>query len=146
MHWLFSVYVAFLFFILTPAILVRLPPKGGKFTVAGFHAVVFALVLHFTGKMVWNFSRSLEGFHEGARGAQFSTSAPSATPPSPTTPSATTNSSICTSNMKSQWAGVDGDTNKGTCTGTGDYISSLKNTCVGDKKRWDPKTNSCTFS
>jgi hypothetical protein len=65
MHWLFSLYVAFLFFILTPAILVRLPPKAGKFTVAGFHAVVFALILHFTGKTVWNFARSLEGFQEG---------------------------------------------------------------------------------
>jgi hypothetical protein len=65
MSWIFSLYVAFLFFILTPAILVRLPPKAGKFTVAGFHAVVFALVLHFTGKMVWNLCRSLEGFQEG---------------------------------------------------------------------------------
>jgi hypothetical protein len=65
MHWIFSLYVVFLFFVLTPAILVRLPPKAGKFTVAGVHAVVFALVLHFTGKMVWNFSRSLEGFQEG---------------------------------------------------------------------------------
>jgi hypothetical protein len=65
MSWIYSFYVAFLFFILTPAILVRLPPKAGKFTVAGFHAVVFALVLHFTGKMVWNLCRSLEGFEEG---------------------------------------------------------------------------------
>ena len=65
MSWIFSLYVAFLFFILTPAILVRLPPKAGKYTVAGFHAVVFALVLHFTGKMVWNLCRSLEGFEEG---------------------------------------------------------------------------------
>ena len=65
MSWIFSLYVAFLFFILTPAILVRLPPKAGKFTVAGFHAVVFGLILHFTGKTVWNFARSLEGFQEG---------------------------------------------------------------------------------
>jgi hypothetical protein len=65
MSWIFSLYVAVLFFILTPAILVRLPPKAGKFTVAAFHAVVFALVLHFTGKIVLNFSRSLEGFEEG---------------------------------------------------------------------------------
>ena len=65
MSWIFSLYVAFLFFILTPAILVRLPPKGDKFTVAAFHAVVFALILHFTGKIVLNFSRSLEGFQEG---------------------------------------------------------------------------------
>jgi hypothetical protein len=67
MSWIFSLYVAFLFFILTPAILVRLPPKAGKYTVAGFHAVVFALVLHFTGKMVWNLCRSLEGFQEAAK-------------------------------------------------------------------------------
>jgi hypothetical protein len=65
MSWIFSLYVAFLFFILTPAILVRLPPKGDKYTVAGFHAVVFALILHFTGNMVWNLCRSLEGFQEG---------------------------------------------------------------------------------
>ena len=65
MHWIYSFYVAFLFFILTPAILVRLPPKAGKFTVAGFHAVVFALILHFTGKTVHNFSKSIEGFEEG---------------------------------------------------------------------------------
>lgn len=65
MTWIFSLYVAFLFFILTPAILVRLPPKAGKYTVAGFHAVVFGLILHFTGKTVWNFARNLEGFQEG---------------------------------------------------------------------------------
>ena len=65
MQLLFTLYVAFLFFILTPAILVRLPPKAGKFTVAGFHAVVFGLILHFTGKIVWNFARNLEGFQEG---------------------------------------------------------------------------------
>jgi hypothetical protein len=65
MQFIFSLYVAFLFFILTPAILVRLPPKGDKFTVAGFHAVVFALVLHFTGNTVLNLCRSIEGFQEG---------------------------------------------------------------------------------
>ena len=65
MQLLFSLYVALLFFILTPAILVRLPPKASKFTVAGFHAVVFALILHFTGKIVWNFARSFEGYQEG---------------------------------------------------------------------------------
>ena len=65
MNWIVSIYAALLFFILTPAILVRLPPKGGKYTVAAFHALVFALVFHFTAKMVWQVSRGLEGFQEG---------------------------------------------------------------------------------
>jgi hypothetical protein len=69
MNWLFSLYVAILFFILTPAVLLRIPKKGGKYTVAGVHAIVFALLLHFTGKFVWNVSMSMEGFQEGA-GAQ----------------------------------------------------------------------------
>jgi hypothetical protein len=66
MNWLFSLYVAILFFILTPAILLRIPKNGNKYTVAGVHAIVFALLLHFTGKFVWNFSMSMEGFQEGA--------------------------------------------------------------------------------
>lgn len=66
MNWLFSLYVAVLFFILTPAVLLRIPKKGSKYTVAGVHAIVFALLLHFTGKFVWNFSMSMEGFREGA--------------------------------------------------------------------------------
>ena len=65
MNWLFSLYVAILFFILTPAVLLRIPKKGGKYTVAGVHAIVFALLLHFTGKFVWNVSMSMEGFQEG---------------------------------------------------------------------------------
>lgn len=65
MNWLFSLYVAVLFFILTPAILLRIPKNGNKYTVAGVHALVFALLLHFTGKFVWNISMSMEGFSEG---------------------------------------------------------------------------------
>jgi hypothetical protein len=70
MNWLFSLYVAILFFILTPAILLRIPKNGNKYTVAGVHAIVFALLLHFTGKFVWNFSMSMEGFSEGIDAAQ----------------------------------------------------------------------------
>jgi hypothetical protein len=77
MNWLFSLYVAILFFILTPAVLLRIPKKGSKYMVAGVHAIVFALLLHFTGKFVWNVSMSMEGFQEGAdakaRGAAGST-------------------------------------------------------------------------
>lgn len=66
MNWTVTFYAALLFFILTPAVLVRLPPKGGKYTVAAFHALVFALVFHFTAKFVWQVSRGLEGFQEGS--------------------------------------------------------------------------------
>jgi len=66
MNWLFSLYVAILFFILTPAVLLRIPKNGNKYTVAGVHAIIFALLLHFTGKFVWNFSMTMEGFQEGA--------------------------------------------------------------------------------
>jgi hypothetical protein len=45
--------------VLTPAVLVRLPPKGGKFTVAAVHAVVFALIFHFTHKFVWQLSMGM---------------------------------------------------------------------------------------
>lgn len=65
MNWTVTFYTALLFFILTPAVLVRLPPKGNKYTVAAFHALVFALVFHFTGKMVWRLSEGMEGFQEG---------------------------------------------------------------------------------
>jgi hypothetical protein len=61
-----SLYAAVLFFLLTPAILLRLPPKGNKFTVAAVHALVFAVIFHFTHKLVWRLGASLEGFKEGA--------------------------------------------------------------------------------
>jgi len=41
-----------LFVILTPGILLRLPPGGGKLTVAVVHGIVFALVTHFSYKTV----------------------------------------------------------------------------------------------
>jgi hypothetical protein len=59
MNWAVTFYAAILFFVLTPAILVRLPPKGGKFTVAAVHAVVFALIFHFTHKFVWQLSMGM---------------------------------------------------------------------------------------
>ena len=59
MNWTVTFYAAILFFVLTPAVLVRLPPKGGKFTVAAVHALVFALVFHFTHKLVWKLSMGL---------------------------------------------------------------------------------------
>jgi len=67
MNWAVTIYSAILFFILTPNILVRLPPKSSKFVVAATHAVIFALVFHFTCKIVWKATSNMfEGFSEGA--------------------------------------------------------------------------------
>jgi len=66
MNWAVTIYSAILFFILTPNILVRLPPKSGKFVVAATHAIIFALVFHFTSKIVWKATSNMfEGFREG---------------------------------------------------------------------------------
>jgi hypothetical protein len=48
-----SLYAAVLFFVLTPGILVSLPPGGSRTTVALTHAVVFALVWALTHKLVY---------------------------------------------------------------------------------------------
>lgn len=56
-----SLYAAILFFILTPGVLLRLPKNGGKFTVAAVHALVFALLFHFTHKLVWRLGAKMEG-------------------------------------------------------------------------------------
>jgi len=55
------VYAFVLFFVLTPGILLSLPPKGSKMMVAATHALVFALVFVFTYKMVGKFSSKMEG-------------------------------------------------------------------------------------
>jgi hypothetical protein len=56
------VYAFLLFFVLTPGVLLSLPPKSGKITVALTHALVFALIWVFTHKMVW---RATHGLFEG---------------------------------------------------------------------------------
>jgi hypothetical protein len=65
-----SLYVAILFFVLVPGILVSLPPGGKKYTVAAVHALVFALIFHFTHKLVWRFGVTMEGMVEGAAAAK----------------------------------------------------------------------------
>ena len=68
MNWTVTVYSAILFFLLSPGILLSLPSKGGKYTVAIVHSIVFALVWHFTHKHVWKMSVS-EGLANKPRGA-----------------------------------------------------------------------------
>ena len=59
MNVLMSVFLAVLFFVLTPGVLLRLPMGGSKLAVAATHAVVFALVYHFTHKLVWRATLAL---------------------------------------------------------------------------------------
>ena len=54
-------YVVFLFVILTPAILVRLPSKGNKWTVAVVHGVIFSIILLLTNHFVSTIGKNLEG-------------------------------------------------------------------------------------
>jgi hypothetical protein len=51
-HILMSIYVALLFVILTPGVLITLPPNSSRLTVAVVHGVVFALVYYLTHKTV----------------------------------------------------------------------------------------------
>ena len=51
-HILMLIYIVVLFVVLTPGILLRLPPGGSKLTVAVVHGIVFALVTHFSYKTV----------------------------------------------------------------------------------------------
>jgi len=72
-------YIAVLFFVLTPGILLSLPTGGSKSTVAAVHALVFAVIFYFTHKLVWNATKSvhfghLEGFESKKNGWEFSDS------------------------------------------------------------------------
>ena len=50
------VYAFLLFFVLTPGVLVTLPPKSGRLVVSLTHALVFAVIWTLTHKMVWQAS------------------------------------------------------------------------------------------
>jgi hypothetical protein len=59
-------YTIVLFVLLTPGILLRLPPKGSPLVVAIVHGAVFALILCFTHKAVSRLS--VDGFGYGMDG------------------------------------------------------------------------------
>jgi hypothetical protein len=59
MNLVVAIYSAILFFVLSPGVLLRLPPNGSKMTVAAVHAVVFAAVLYFTCGFVWRMSMTM---------------------------------------------------------------------------------------
>jgi hypothetical protein len=81
MNVLMFVYVFVLFFVLTPGILVSLPPKGSKMVVAAVHALVFSLALWATHKMVWKFTKgALEGMTTPPTQPTKKTDSPAQTP------------------------------------------------------------------
>jgi hypothetical protein len=45
-------YIVFLFYVLSPNVLLRIPPNGSKHVVALVHAVVFAVVYYYTSGYV----------------------------------------------------------------------------------------------
>ena len=57
-HPMMSLYVAVLFFLLVPGVLLSLPPGANFMTRAAFHAVVFALIYHLTHKAVWKMTHA----------------------------------------------------------------------------------------
>lgn len=69
-HLFMFVYTAVLFYVLTPGILLSLPPKGSKMLVAATHAVVFALVYKFTYKAAWRMSMNFDGFQDKNKNMQ----------------------------------------------------------------------------
>jgi len=52
-------FIAVLFFVLTPGVLVSIPPRGSIYMKAATHALVFAAVYHFTHKAVWKFVNAM---------------------------------------------------------------------------------------
>ena len=57
-----TLYVALLFVVLTPGVLLTLPKGGSKLVVAAVHGLVFAVVYHFTNRAVLKASLQLDGF------------------------------------------------------------------------------------
>ena len=62
-HIWMSVYVACLFVLLTPGVVIRLPARSSILTMAMVHGVLFALVYHFSHKLVWSvtYGKTIEG-------------------------------------------------------------------------------------
>jgi hypothetical protein len=61
-----SLFAALLFIALTPGVLLRLPPKGGKWTVLLVHALVFFLIYFMTHGLVYKYFNP--GFRQGFEG------------------------------------------------------------------------------
>lgn len=90
-----SLFIAALFFALTPGIFLSLPSGGSKKVVALTHAAVFALIFHFTNKTVAHLSQQYELFENAKPCAAAGKSASDATPCCAGTPHAGSKSGMC---------------------------------------------------
>jgi hypothetical protein len=54
-----SIFMALLFVVLTPGVLLSIPPGGSKLTIATTHGVVFALVYYLAKDSVMDFTSNL---------------------------------------------------------------------------------------
>jgi hypothetical protein len=59
-------YQMILFVILTPGLLLRIPPRGSLLMAAVVHSLVFALIFHFTHKFVGSATESFDSMSGGA--------------------------------------------------------------------------------
>ena len=58
-----SIYIALLFVVLTPGVLLSLPPNNSKLIVVLTHAIIFVVVYELTKNMVFNLiTKDEEGF------------------------------------------------------------------------------------
>jgi hypothetical protein len=64
MNIIMIVFTVLLFVLLTPGVILSLPPKGTLLTQAVVHGLVFALVYHFTHKAVWLWSKRVDGYDD----------------------------------------------------------------------------------
>jgi hypothetical protein len=62
MNFTFTFFVALLFVVLSPGVLLSLPSRGSLLTKVLVHAVVFAVVFYLTASTAWQWSVSVEGF------------------------------------------------------------------------------------
>lgn len=53
---------AILFVLLTPGLLLRIPPKGPLLTAAIVHAIVFAILFYFIGIFIYSYYDKMESF------------------------------------------------------------------------------------
>ncbi len=54
-----GIYACVLFFVLTPGVLLTIPPKGKKMVVAACHAVIFGLIIGLTHNSVHNMGKGM---------------------------------------------------------------------------------------
>lgn len=47
-----TIYAGLLFFVLTPGVILTIPPKSKKMIIAGVHAVIFGIVFGLTHKFI----------------------------------------------------------------------------------------------